>query len=95
MGAKGMALFLSFRNGLVGCGWAASVLLCTNELRKQSPHLVGFPFLTGDLFFPSLVKQLLAERHDYCKLVNGWVWFESQTCRGWLHGYLCEQKFGG
>ena len=35
----------------------------------------------------SLDKQLPAESCDYCKLVNGWVWFESQMCRGWLQGH--------
>ena len=23
------------------------------------------------------------------KLINEWVWFESQMCRGWLQGHLC------
>jgi len=35
-------------------------------------------------FFPSLGKWLPAECRDYCQLINGWVWFESWTCRGWL-----------
>jgi len=37
-----------------------------------------------------LEEQLLAKIRDCFKLVNGRVWFESQTCRGWLQGYLCE-----
>ena len=32
---------LSFEKTLVGTGWAISVLLCINGLRKQSSHLVG------------------------------------------------------
>jgi len=35
-------------------------------------------------FLDKLYKQLLAENHDHYKLINGWVWFESQMCRGWL-----------
>jgi len=37
-----------------------------------------------------LEVQLSAKIRDCFELVNGWVWFESQTCRGWLQGYLCE-----
>jgi len=38
----------------------------------------------SEAFFLSLDEWLLATSHDYCKLINGWVWFESHTCRGWL-----------
>ena len=83
-GADRMAISgLSFRNALVGTGWAIAVLLCMNKLRKQSSHLACHPFLARSLF-PSLGEQLLAECPDYCKLINGWVWFESRTCREWL-----------
>ena len=44
---------LSFEKTLVGTGWAISVLLCINGLRKQSSHLVGPPFLTVKLFSQS------------------------------------------
>jgi len=67
---------LSFRNALVGSEWATAVLLCMNGLGQQSSHLAKHPFSAGKLFFPSLDNQLLAEHCDYCKLVNGWVWFE-------------------
>ena len=81
---------LNFRNALVGSGWATAVLLCTNELRKQSMGtLYGAHFRWGSIY-PSLSKWLPAECHDYCKLVNEWMWFESQTCRGWLLEQLCE-----
>ena len=63
---------LCFRNALVGFGWATAVLLCMNGLGKQSSHLAQHPFPSGELF-PSLSEWLLAECHDYCKLVNGWV----------------------
>jgi len=41
---------LSFRNALVGSGWATAVLLCTNGLRKQSFRLARHQFLAGKLF---------------------------------------------
>ena len=34
--------------------------------------------------------QSSAKSHDYWELVNEWVWFESQICRGWLLGQLGE-----
>ena len=74
---------LSFRNTFVGAGRAASVLLRTNGWRKPSVHLVGPPFMAEKLC-PHLHELLPAKRYDYCKLINGWVWFESQICRGWL-----------
>jgi len=74
---------LSFRNAMVGSVWATTVPLCMNGLTKQSSRLACHPFLPGS-FFLSLCEWLLAECHYYCKLVNGWVWFESRTCRGWL-----------
>jgi len=78
---------LSFRNNLVGSGWATAILLCMNSLRKLA--LQGVHFQLGS-FFLSLGEWLPAECHDYCKLVNGWVWLESQMCRGWLQEHLCE-----
>ena len=76
-GTDSMIMFgLHFGNALVGSEWATAVLLCTNGLRKQSSYPVQHPFLVGSIY-PSLGKQLLAKCHDYCKLVNGWVWFES------------------
>jgi len=58
--------------------------------QENSPlTLHGTHFRQGSLY-PSLGEQLPAECHDYCKLVNGWVWFESRTCRGWLQEHLCE-----
>ena len=50
---------------------------------------VGPLFLTMK-GFPSLDEHSPAKSPDYCKLINGWEWFESQTCRGWLQGHLCE-----
>ena len=45
---------LSFENTLVGTGWAVSVLLCTDGLRKQSSNLVGPPFpAVKFVFFPA------------------------------------------
>ena len=44
-GANSMAASgLNFRNTLVGTGWAISLDICTNGLRKQLSHLVGPPF---------------------------------------------------
>ena len=53
-----------------------------------SPCTASIP--DREAFFHSLDKHLLAKSRDYCKLINGWVWFESQTCRGWLQEHLCE-----
>ena len=51
---------------------------------ENSPlTLHGTHFQQGSLY-PSLGEQFPAECRDYCKLVNGWVWFESRMCRGWL-----------
>ena len=70
-GADSMAISgLSFRNTLVGSGWATAILLCTNGSRKQSSHLAQHPFPAGKPF-SSLGKRLLAECRDYCKLING------------------------
>ena len=52
MGAtEGMAASgLGCQKALVGTGWAISLILRTNRLRKQSSNLVGPPFLTVTLF---------------------------------------------
>jgi len=45
--ANGMATSgLGCRKAMVGTGWAISLLLCMNWLRKQHSGLVGPPFLT-------------------------------------------------
>ena len=54
---------LGCRKALVGTGWAISLLLCMNRLRKQPSGLVGSPFLTMMLFF-SLHGWSLAESCD-------------------------------
>ena len=41
---------LSCRKTLVSTGWAVSLLLCTNGLRKPSSGHVGPPFLAVKLF---------------------------------------------
>ena len=86
-GAESMAVSgLSYRNALVGSGWATAVLLSTNRLKEQSSRPARCPFPAGKPF-PSLDEQLPAECRDYCKLVNGWVWFdlfEPRMCRRWL-----------
>ena len=46
MSASGLGL----EKLLVGAGWAVSLLLCTNGLRKQSSRLVGPPFLAVKRF---------------------------------------------
>jgi len=61
-GTNSMAVSgFSFGNTLIGSGWATSVLLCTNGLRKRSCHLVWHPFPAGS-FIPSLDKWLPGER---------------------------------
>jgi len=51
---------------------------------ENSPvALHGADFQWGSIF-PSLGEWMLAECHDYCKLIKEWVWFESWTYRGWL-----------
>ena len=57
-GADSMAVSgLSFRNALVGSGWATAVLLCMNWLRKHMGIGAGQvgPVLTGPLFHRKLV----------------------------------------
>jgi len=50
-GAKSTAAFgLGYKKALMGTGWAISLLLCMNQLRKQPSGLVGPPFLTMTLF---------------------------------------------
>ena len=41
-------------------------------------------------FFSAHMGHFLTESHHYWKLVNVWVWSESQICTGWLQGHLCE-----
>ena len=51
-GANSMAASeLGCRKALVGTGWANSLLLCMNGLRKQISGLLGPPFPTLSLFF--------------------------------------------
>ena len=45
---------LSYRKPLVSTGWAISLLLCTNGLRKRSSGHVGPPFLAVRLFSHSV-----------------------------------------
>jgi len=83
-GADNMAVSgLCFENALAGSEWATAVLLCTNGLRRQSSCPARCPFLMGK-HLSSQSERLPAECLDYCQLINGWVWFESRTCRGWL-----------
>ena len=67
-----LALSGSMLSSYAQTGWENSALA-----------LYGTHFRRGSIC-PSLGKRLLAECRDYCQLVNGWAWFESQTCRGWL-----------
>ena len=61
-------------------GNALAVLLCTNVLRNSPLALHGAHFRRGSIY-PRLGKRLPAECRNYCQLVNGWVWFESRTCK--------------
>jgi len=83
---------LSRRKPLARTGWAISLLLWANELRKWcSGHIhVGPPFLAVSLF--SLCRGDHWPSQDYCKLVRQWVWFESRVCTGWLQCHLCEVR---
>ena len=56
MAASGLGL----EKVLAGAGWAISLLLCTNGLRKQSSRLVGFPFLAVKRFSRS--RQAMVSR---------------------------------
>jgi len=51
---------------------------------ENSPLALHGNHFQRERIYSSLGKWLPAECRDYCQLVNGWVWFESQTCRGWL-----------
>jgi len=50
----------SFRNTLVGTGWAISLILCIGDPRKHSPSPCRAPFLAVKVI-PSLEERLLAE----------------------------------
>jgi len=51
---------------------------------ENSPLALHSTHFRWGSIYPSLGERLPAECRDYCQLVNGWVWFESWTCRGWL-----------
>ena len=88
-GANRMAVsVLSLRKILVGTGWGTSLPLHPNGLRKQSPYMTS---ISGSE--ASLYEQLTAESCDYCKLINGLEWFESQACTDGCRGSCV--KFGG
>jgi len=88
-GADSMAASgLRFGNTLVGSEWATAVLPCTNGLRKQSSCTA--PISSRE----ACIIPVWASDYDYCQLVNGWVWFESQTCRGWLYCKSTCVEFG-
>ena len=56
-GADSMAVSeFRFRNALVGPVWATAVLLCTNELRKQSSCPARHTFSGGEAFIPVWVS---------------------------------------
>jgi len=60
VGVNNMAMSeLGFRKVMVGTGWTVSLLISTNGLRKQSPHLNGPPFLVLKVFC-DLDRQLLS-----------------------------------
>ena len=67
---------------------------CSPPMHKRVEKIVLSPCTVHHLwqgsFFPSLGEWLQAECCDYCKFVNGWMWFQSQMCRGWLQEHLCE-----
>jgi len=53
-GAESMAVSgLSYRNALVGSGWATAVLLSTNRLKEQSSRPARCPFPAGKPFSQS------------------------------------------
>jgi len=61
---------------LVGTGWAISLLLCMNGLRKWSSGRVEPPFLAVMVKLLShSVRRRLSKSRDYWKLVRKWVWF--------------------
>jgi len=71
-GADNMAVSgLSFRNTLVGSGWAMFCPPMYEQVEKRVLTLHAAHFRQGS-FFSSLDERLPAESHDYCKLVNGW-----------------------
>ena len=70
------------RMALVGPRWPLSLPLCINRLTKT----VLSPPISGSEAFPSLDEWSLAKNRDYCKLINGWVWVESQSCSGCCKG---------
>ena len=68
----------SCRKPFVGNGWAMSLLLCTNGLRKQSSGHVGPPLLA--------VKQPLAKSHDYCKLFRSGCGLSHKSAKDGCNG---------
>ena len=47
------------------------------QVEKTVPCALHGTYFQWGSFFLSLGKWLPAECPDYCKLVNGWAWFES------------------
>ena len=83
-GADSMAVSrLHFRNA-----WLALVGPLLSSFAwtglENSPLTLHIPHFRWGSLYPSLGRWLPAECCDYCKLNNGWVWFEWWTCRGWL-----------
>ena len=76
---------LSCRKPLVSTGWAVSLLLCMNWLRKLSSGRAGPPLLAVKLFSHSVGANIGQE-----PCLRQWVWFESWMCTGWLQWHLCE-----
>ena len=57
---------------------------------KTVLSLCRAPIYGREAFFPICMSSCWPRAVTVCKLVNKWVWFESQTCRGWLREHLCE-----
>jgi len=71
-GANSVAVTgFSFRNTLVGCGWTISLGRPMHKWAKKIVISTCRVPISSSEGFPSLGKQLLPERCDYCKLVNG------------------------
>jgi len=56
------------------------------SLHKRADKTVLAPPISGSETFPSLDEWSLAKNRDYCKLTDGWVWIESQSCGGCCKG---------
>ena len=66
---------------LLGWLWVGH---CCPPMHEWVEKTVLLPCMAPISSGEACIIPVWASDYDYCQLVNGWVWFESRTCRGWL-----------